>query len=874
MPLLQALTVEGRGAPGPLLAARDILSASAIWLAACERDGLSCVASVGLEEDLERAFREHPGAFCRCAADLQSATGPVSCESLGRPHVSIPVRSGGVTLGMVGVGLPDGRPQPEPALLEGIASLFALAMEVDGAHGEVRLADDPGRDVMSRYSASLLGELDPGRIADLCTRTIRSALRADCATVRVPDPTGAYLVLQSIEGAARQQSRGSWPIPLDEPTNILAVAARERRVRICEDFGKGPYSVPRDAADLALRSGVAVPLIVGERVLGALAAFSRTPDVHGPREIALLTLIADQTALALDRADIFAARTREIEALKMTRARAEEQASELRALYGATLSVLGGALELRDTATGGHTERVVGLALALGEALGLSQGELLGLRWGAYLHDIGKIGIPDAILKKPGPLEPGERALMESHPVLGHHLLERLTFLSSALDVVLHHHEKWDGSGYPSAMRGEEIPLLARIFAVADAYDAMTTVRPYRGPFTHRKAREEIARFKGVQFDPRVADALLGLTQTRLLGALEGPPPIASGKREPTLSANIDVESGASILSLVGSLITAASLDSTLKSILGELEDLFDAPISSILMLDPDSENLYFVAMHGYDPELVERVRVSIRDEVSIVAWVARNGRPYYAPNVRLDPMYLKGSEKIWSEAAFPLLVDGEVIGVMNIESDRVDAFPGPVRTVMEAFAALASLAIHRVHREEQLMDLAHTDPLTGLANRRAVWDGMERELSRFHRRGDPFSLIVVEVDRFKSVNDRYGHLHGDEVLKEIAACLRRSSRQLDLVGRTGGDEFVIVLPQTGRELAVKVARRILTEVPLGPLASDAGVTISLGVSSLPEDATTVDELYDTADQVMYRVKRQGGNGVRSFRTPVGSRQQ
>ncbi|EQD44039.1 response regulator receiver modulated metal dependent phosphohydrolase, partial [mine drainage metagenome] len=153
---------------------------------------------------------------------------------------------------------------------------------------------------------------------------------------------------------------------------------------------------------------------------------------------------------------------------------------QLSETYGITLAVLGDALELRDQDTMGHTERVVALSESIGRELGLSDDELTHLRWGAYVHDLGKIGVPDAVLRKPGPLTPDEWNLMQRHPEQGYHLLERLFFLSDALDVVRYHHERFDGKGYPLGLSGEEIPLLARIFAVADAYDAMTNDRPYR----------------------------------------------------------------------------------------------------------------------------------------------------------------------------------------------------------------------------------------------------------------------------------------------------------------------------------------------------------------------------------------------------------
>ncbi len=175
--------------------------------------------------------------------------------------------------------------------------------------------------------------------------------------------------------------------------------------------------------------------------------------------------------------------------------------------YDATLVALTRALDLRDRETEGHSERVANLAVEIGKVLGLSERQLQNLWRGGLLHDIGKIGVPDLILQKPGALTPEEWTIMKQHPVWGARILEKVDFLADAIPVVRHHHEAWDGSGYPDGLRGEEIPLLARIFMVADAYDAITNDRPYRSKRSSEEALEIIRGEKGRQFDPKVVEA-------------------------------------------------------------------------------------------------------------------------------------------------------------------------------------------------------------------------------------------------------------------------------------------------------------------------------------------------------------------------------
>ena len=177
---------------------------------------------------------------------------------------------------------------------------------------------------------------------------------------------------------------------------------------------------------------------------------------------------------------------------------------ELESTYHATLEALGSALDTRDVGTESHSRRVHGYALATAREYGIPEAEMSDLAHGVLLHDIGKIGIPDSILLKPGPLTPAEWKTMRTHPEIGRQILERIPFLKPAVPIVYHHHERWDGTGYPAGLSGDAIPLGARIFAVADALDAMTFDRPYSRAIGLEAARAEIQRCAGTHFDPAV----------------------------------------------------------------------------------------------------------------------------------------------------------------------------------------------------------------------------------------------------------------------------------------------------------------------------------------------------------------------------------
>jgi ribonuclease P protein subunit RPR2 len=191
------------------------------------------------------------------------------------------------------------------------------------------------------------------------------------------------------------------------------------------------------------------------------------------------------------------------EAFKRERARSQE----LRRSYMATVRALSNAVEARDAYTGKHAERVTAYALEIAKALDIALSDTAEIEFGFLLHDVGKVAIPDAILFKPGALTDEEHALMRQHPVIGAHIVGGIDFLGAATDVVRHHHERWDGKGYPDGLAGEQIPLAARVFAVADVLDALTTKRPYRPASSFTFARETITGEAGAQFDPRVVEA-------------------------------------------------------------------------------------------------------------------------------------------------------------------------------------------------------------------------------------------------------------------------------------------------------------------------------------------------------------------------------
>jgi putative nucleotidyltransferase with HDIG domain len=303
----------------------------------------------------------------------------------------------------------------------------------------------------------------------------------------------------TLEYAAGRGFRGdairSSKIPLGEG-NAGRVAMERRLIKVPDlrDAPDSKYLAPFIVGeDFVTYFGV--PLIAKGQIKGVLGVYHRSRLEPDAEWLDFLNALAGQTAIAIDNATLF-------ESLQRSNL-------ELGRAYDTTIEGWSRALDLRDKETEGHTQRVSEMAVRLARAMGLSEADLVQIRWGALLHDIGKMGVPDGILLKPGPLTDEEWVIMKKHPIFAYEMLSPIHYLRQALEIPFGHHEKWDGSGYPHGLKGVQIPLSARIFAVVDVWDALRSDRPYRAGWTEERVRELIQVSSGSHFDPEVADAFL-----------------------------------------------------------------------------------------------------------------------------------------------------------------------------------------------------------------------------------------------------------------------------------------------------------------------------------------------------------------------------
>ncbi len=382
-------------------------------------------------------------------------------------------------------------------VLEGLANQAAQAITnarlFEGARRRLERIQS-----LHDIDTAIMSSLDVQVTLSIILEQVVNRLLVDAADILLLDPD-----MNTLEFAAGRGFRTTTPkhtrLRLGE--GLAGHAALEKRIVHVADLSVAETSLARSALfhREEFVSYYAVPLIVKGKTRGVLEIFHRSPCRPDEEWHQFLETLAVQTAIGIENAELFVS--------------LQKANQNLIVAYDATIEGWSRALDLRDRETEGHTRRVTDMTLRLAREMGIDESEIVHIRRGALLHDIGKMGVPDSILLKPGPLTEEEWDIMRQHPQFAYDMLSPIRYLRPALDIPYFHHEKWDGSGYPHGLKGEEIPLPARIFAVVDVYDALTSERPYRPAWPKDKALAHIKSGRGTHFDPQVVDIFLQLLQ-------------------------------------------------------------------------------------------------------------------------------------------------------------------------------------------------------------------------------------------------------------------------------------------------------------------------------------------------------------------------
>jgi putative nucleotidyltransferase with HDIG domain len=335
---------------------------------------------------------------------------------------------------------------------------------------------------------------------DILLEQTISELHVDAAAVLLLNPLARTLDYAAGLGFHNHQVKGLH-IPLG--AGLAGQAALQRQIQSASNLPDGLPLQDSQKTPINIYAGegflvhYAIPLSAKGQVQGVLEVFLRSPLQPDDEWFAFLETLSRQAAIAIDNSILYD--------------NLQRSNMNIVLAYDATIQGWSQALELRDKETEGHARRVTDRTVLLAQLVGVPAADLEHVRRGTLLHDIGKMGIPDAILLKPGKLTEAEWVIMRRHPVLAYEMLSSIAYLQPALDIPHYHHEKWDGTGYPDGLKGEQIPLYARIFAIVDVYDALTNDRPYRPAWTPTQALEYIRAESGKHFDPAIIEAFLNL---------------------------------------------------------------------------------------------------------------------------------------------------------------------------------------------------------------------------------------------------------------------------------------------------------------------------------------------------------------------------
>jgi len=565
----------------------------------------------------------------------------------------------------------------------------------------------------------------------------------------------------------------------------------------------------------------------------------------------------------------------------------KKHAEEVSGLHLRTIEALALAIEAKDHTTHGHLQRVQVYAVEIGKELGLSAGDLDALRAAALLHDIGKLAVPEHIISKPGRLTPEEFEKMKIHPIVGAEILERVQFPYPVVPIVRAHHEKWDGSGYPHGIAGEDIPIGARILSAVDCLDALATDRQYRRALPLDDAMKIVITESGKAFDPKVVD-ILGRRYVELeqkaqgayqdlnklstdLKVANGLAPAAGFESSANAPARHPKDAQIDFLTSIAAarqevqalfeisqdLGNSLSLDETLSVLAVRLRKMI--PHHSLAIWVRRENVLQPDYVSGDDFRLFSTLEIPVGQGLS--GWVADNRKPILNGNPSVESGYLNDPSKfstLRAAVAVPLEGVNGVLGVLTLYHADRDAFSKDHLRILLAISSKIGLTIENAIRFRQAESSATTDFLTTLPNARSLFVQLDAELSRAKRGNTPLAVLVLDLDGFKQVNDRYGHMEGNKVLHAVAAGLKAACREYDYVARMGGDEFVVLLPGVKPfDAGLKVAqfREVVREIGEGLFSGDV-LTVSVGAAHFPLDGTDAEQLLAEADRRMYAEKR------------------
>jgi diguanylate cyclase (GGDEF)-like protein/putative nucleotidyltransferase with HDIG domain len=549
---------------------------------------------------------------------------------------------------------------------------------------------------------------------------------------------------------------------------------------------------------------------------------------------------------------------------------AQNHIAELNKLYLQTVEALASAVDAKDRYTHGHIRRVQAYAEQLAKQCGISnENELMAIQAGALLHDIGKIAIPEYILNKPTALTETEYEKMKIHPVVGANMLSTIEFPYPLVPLVKSHHERWDGNGYPDGLKGDEIPLAARVLSLIDCYDALTTNRPYRQPMDREKVVEFFRREAGRAYDPFVVETFVThieeieaagksivVPRQDLWGTSEKKASLGSNERplekvQPVVTYGKALNAEPSIQRELFSVFEFARADfrclttEEIFSFMGRrLAHLVAFDTAVFYRADLSKSSVEAAHIVGEHPPIIEGMSLSL--DQKLTGWVAANNQSLC--NLPPFPDFLNCPEprpNFQMSAIAPMNHQNEILGAISLYRNGTVKFTEAEFRRLEIVASQTALLLSKRNKaqDEDLL----IDSETKLPNGFQLYLMFDRVAVDAMRYEYPLALLSITLDEMSDIRRKWGQLSAEEALRATANYLRTEVRETDLLVRYGSEEFTALNPRMSRELAENLKSRLQnaldhfkfivrpnTEIPL---------RASIGIAVFPEDGTDLESL-------------------------------
>jgi diguanylate cyclase (GGDEF)-like protein/putative nucleotidyltransferase with HDIG domain len=575
----------------------------------------------------------------------------------------------------------------------------------------------------------------------------------------------------------------------------------------------------------------------------------------------------------------------------------QQHVQQVSDLHLATIEALALAIDAKDQTGQSHIRRVQVYAAGLARKLGMNPNEIQGVKTAALLHDIGKLAVPEHILSKPGPLTQEEFQKIRIHPQVGAEIISGVPFPYPVAPLILSHHERWDGKGYPVGLAGEEIPLGARILAVVDYFDALMSERPYHKAMSFQAAMALLRQESGKALDPRVVQTFIDAYPqlaaeaeashpsrqlTRVSDQQTDARPASGLVAAPAARANTNVFEDIALAhreiyalyEIAQAMGSSLGVSDTMALISSKLSNIVPFSCCALYLHSDEDDALRCRFATGIDAELVQVL--SIRTGQGLTGWVARNRRPLVNARAAADfeAAGVVANTTLQSALVCPLVFNDRLIGAIAVYHTNPSVYNDDHRRLLDRISEQAAAVIYNSIVFEQTQEDSLTDALTGLPNTRFLFMHLTRELARAGRLKSDVSLLVMDLDGFKEINDTHGHQNGDRALREVATVLRAAIRPYDICVRYAGDEFIVVLSGCCAEEAERKRLELQQAVAAIRFEPTPGrrvpLALSIGAAVFPHDGETYEALLATADARMYsdktRRKRPGDGGASLLR--------